>query len=211
MIINLKKAQEEYEAKLNAMTPEERRMFEHDRQVALQNRKFKTPVEHFLYIHHLTPNAKLNFSLLIDYLNIELYYTDLPRKVIANAVKEDNKLCIELSNSIIDDDKTSKLAIAYILGFDYYEEQALKNYKKHIKENPEKEIANLYGKEFAETLTQDEMLHILNIECDSKSYYDISLKKDFMQEQPNESFAPKQCRWFAKELVNKDYYADYEM
>lgn len=164
-----------------------------------------------MYIHNLNPNAKLNFSLLIDYLNIELYYTDLPRKVIANAVKEDNKLCIELSNTIIDDNKTSKLAIAYILGYDYYEGQALKNYKKHIKENPEKEIANLYGKEFAETLTQDEMLHILNIECEAKSYYEISLKKDFMQEQPNESFAPKQCRWFAKELVKKDYYADYEM
>lgn len=44
MIINFKKAQEEYEAKLNAMTPDERRKFEYERKVALQNRKFKTPV-----------------------------------------------------------------------------------------------------------------------------------------------------------------------
>lgn len=210
MIINLKKAQEEYEAKLNAMTPDERRIYEHDRQVALQNRKFKTPVEHFLYIHHLMPNAKLNFASLFDYLNIELYYTDLPRKVIATAVKEDNKLCIELSNSIRDDDKTSKLAAAYLLGYDYFKEQSIKNFKRHIKEDPKKEIANLYGKEFAETLTQDEMLYLLSIACGSRNYYEFSLKKDFMEEQPNESFAPKQCRAFAKELVKKDYYADYE-
>ena len=160
----------------------------------------KKQVDKFLDENKMYSNMKLDIFKVPEFLKYGFYSKELPADILATVQKENNQLSIYIQQGGISREKA--LAVCYILGYEFYKAEEIKNALSNYEEAFENlfyDKASTKGiKRWYDTLPPEEKKAMVEWELKTNSDYVIGVGERELAEN-------NKYTYFAEDLLSRDY------
>ena len=160
----------------------------------------KKQVDKFLDGNKMYSDMQLDIFKVPEFLNYGFFTKQLPADILATVQKENNKLSIYIQEGAITREKA--LAVCYILGYEFYKDEEIKNALLNYEEAFENmfyDKASTRGiKKWYDTLPPEEKKAMVEWELKTNSDYVIGVGEAELAEA-------NKFTYFAEDLLSRDY------